>query len=219
MVIDELANRLNRLGVGSLEPTMAQLAVSLLRELAKGRPITLERAIEIEAKHGVGAQVIETARSQFSQLDDEGNIVGFVGLTLSPTPHRFVVGDRDLYTWCTLDGLFLTPLLGAEARIETTSPSGNPVKVELSPSGIKSVNPESSVLSIVLPENRSGTQTAADIRSGFCAYVHFFACEDEFLNWRPDDRELVGISVRDGFELGKRLNGNIVVPGSQEAAV
>lgn len=208
--IDELANRLNGLGVGSLEPTMAQLAVSLLRELAKGEPITLERAIEMGAEHGVGAQVIETARSQFSQLDDEGNIVGFVGLTLSPTQHRFVVGGRDLYTWCTLDGLFLTPLLGEEARIETTSPSGNPVDVELSPSGIKSVKPESSVLSVVLPLNEPGTKTAADIRSGFCAYVHFFSSEDEYSRWRPDDREFVGISVRDGFELGKRLNGDAV---------
>ncbi len=208
--IDQLAKRLNGLGVGSLEPTMARLAVSVLRELAKGEPITLERAIEIGAGHGVGAQVIETARAQFSQLDDEGNIVGFVGLTLSPTQHRFVVGGRNLYTWCTLDGLFLTPLLGEEARIETTSPSGNSVKVEVSPSGIKSVKPESSVLSVVLPRDEPGGKTAADVRNGFCAYVHFFSSEDEYASWKPDDRELVGISVRDGFELGKRLNGDAV---------
>ena len=208
--IDKLADRLSGLGVNSLGPAMAQLAVSLLRELAKGKPVTLERAIEIGAEHGVPAQVIEAARAQFSQLDDDGNMVGFVGLTLNPTQHRFLVGDRELYTWCTLDGLFLTPLLDEEARIETTSPSGNAVKVELSPSGITRVEPESSVLSIVLPESESGTQTAAEVRSGFCAYVHFFGSEDEYTSWRPDDRELVGISVRDGFELGKRLNGNAV---------
>ena len=201
--IDELADRLSGLGVGSQEPTMARLAVSLLRELAKGKPVTLARAVEIGAEHGVPEQVIEAARAQFSQLDDDGNMVAFIGLTLNPTQHRFVVGDRELYTWCTLDGLFLTPLLDEEARIESTSPSGNTVKVELSPSGITRVDPESSVLSIVLPEDKSGTQTAAEVRSGFCAYVHFFGSEDEYVSWRPDDRELVGISVRDGFELGR----------------
>lgn len=208
--IEELADRLSGLGVGSQEPTMARLAVSLLRELAKGKPVTLERAVEIGAEHGVPAQVIEAARAKFSQLDDDGNMVAFIGLTLNPTKHRFVVGDRELYTWCTLDGLFLTPLLDEEARIESTSPSGNTVKVELSPSGITRVDPESSVLSIVLPEGESGTQTAAEVRSAFCAYVHFFGSEDEYVSWRPDDRELVGISVRDGFELGRRLNGDAV---------
>ncbi len=70
--IDKLADRLSGLGVNSLGPAMAQLAVSLLRELAKGEPVTLERAIEIGAEHGLPAQVIEAARAQFSQLDDDG---------------------------------------------------------------------------------------------------------------------------------------------------
>ena len=208
--IDELAHRLDGLGVGSLEPMMARLAVRLLRELAKGAPVTLERAIEIGAEHGVGAQAIDAARATYAQLDDDGNMVGFGGLTLSPTQHRFIVGDSELFTWCTFDGLFLTPLLDEEARIETTSPSGNTVKVELSPAGITRVEPESAVLSIVLPEDKSVTQTAAAVRSGFCAYVHFFGSEDEYASWRPDDREIVGISVRDGFELGKCLNGDAV---------
>jgi len=87
------------------------------------------------------------------------------------------------------------------------------VSVELSPSGIKTVDPVGSVLSVVLPQNKAGPKTAADVRSGFCAYVHFFGSEAEYSSWRPDDRELVGISVRDGFELGKRLNGDAAGSG------
>jgi hypothetical protein len=33
----------------------------------------------------VPAPVIEVARAQFAQLDDDGNMVAFVGLTLNPT--------------------------------------------------------------------------------------------------------------------------------------
>lgn len=49
---------------------MAQLAVGLLRELAKGEPVTLQRAIEIGAAHGVPAEIIGAGRSQFAEVDD-----------------------------------------------------------------------------------------------------------------------------------------------------
>jgi len=208
--VDELANRLNGLGVGSLEPTMAQLAVSLLRELTKGQPVTLQRAIEIGANYGVPAQIIEAGRSQFAEVDDSGNMVGIAGLTLKPTRHRCLIGDQIFYTWCTLDGLYLAPLLGADARIETTSPGGTPITVEVSPSGVKSVEPADTVLSIVLPtEEASGPPSVNKVRAAFCHYVRFFESEAAFARWRPTDQELVSISVEQGFELGRLLNVDV----------
>lgn len=206
--ITQLADKLSGISIQAAGPEMARLAVSLLRELAKGEPVTLQRAIEIGADHGVPAQIIEASRSQFAELDDAGNMVALAGFTLKPTDHRFLIGDKTFYTWCTLDGLFLSPLLDADARIETKSPSGGPITVEVSPSGVKSVEPAGAVLSIVLPKGASGPPSVSEVRAAFCHFVRFFESEDAFAQWRPTDQEIVRISVEQGFELGQRLNGD-----------
>lgn len=208
--VDELADRLNSLGVGSLEPTLAQLAVSLLRELSNGEPVTLQRAIEIGADHGLPAQIIEASRSQFAEVNDSGDMVGIAGFTLKPTQHRYLIGDKTFYTWCTLDGLYLAPLLDAEARIETTSPGGALIAVEVSPSGVENVEPTNAVLSIVLPRGGSGPPSVSEVRAAFCHFVRFFESEAAFAQWRPADQEIVSISIEQGFELGRLLNGSAV---------
>lgn len=208
--ISKLADNLSGIGIGSAGPERARLAVDLLRELAKGEPVTLQRAIEIGADHGVPAQIIEASRSQFAEVDDSGSMVGIAGFTLKPTQHRYLIGDKTFYTWCTLDGLYLAPLLDADARIETTSPGGVPIAVEVSPSGVKSVEPTDAVLSIVLSKGASGPPSVSEIRAAFCHFVRFFESEDAFAQWRPKDQEVVSISVEQGFELGRLLNGDAV---------
>lgn len=51
------------------------------------------------------------------ETDVQGHIVGS-GLTLRPTPHRFTIDGRQLYTWCALDTLIFPAVLGQVATVE-----------------------------------------------------------------------------------------------------
>jgi alkylmercury lyase len=52
------------------------------------------------------------------ETDEQGRIVGS-GLTLRPTPHRFALDGRQLYTWCALDTLILPVVLEQGATVES----------------------------------------------------------------------------------------------------
>ena len=118
------------------------------RELAKGAPVTpahLARAAQVPAD-AVTAAIARLPG--LAQLDAEGRIFGFLGLTLRETPHRFVVAGRTLYTWCAWDTLFIPRVLDAEAHVESRCPiTGRPIRLEITSHGVASVVPSEALMS------------------------------------------------------------------------
>ncbi len=49
--------------------------------------------------------------------DDGKRIVGWGGLSVEPTRHRFAANGRQLYAWCAFDTLFLPGLLECRAEV------------------------------------------------------------------------------------------------------
>ncbi len=85
------------------------------------------------------------------QIDEQGNVVG-AALTARQTAHRVQVGGKELYAWCALDTLFIPGLLGEEAEVSSTCPgSGEPVRITVTPDGVRDFRPADVVVSIVLP--------------------------------------------------------------------
>ena len=78
-------------------------AVALYRELAKGQAVDgehLARALEISVNEAWALLAQEAIRA-FIYADQEGRVIGFGGLAVSPNMHhRFEVDGRNLSTWC-----------------------------------------------------------------------------------------------------------------------
>ena len=99
--MNDIREIVERLGLtGEAE---AALHVALLRELAQGQPVTIERlAKSLSWAKGQVVLVLEKLPGGTIEYDCEGRLIGY-GITLRETPHAFVVNDQPLYTWCALD--------------------------------------------------------------------------------------------------------------------
>jgi alkylmercury lyase len=128
-----------------------------------------------------------------------GGLVG-LGLTLRPTPHRFEVDGRTLFTWCALDTLVFPALLGTRARVTSPCPvTGVPVRVEVTAERVEEVEPADALVSLVVPE------AVDNIRRAFCHQVHFLSSPEAATRWRAGHPAGVTLPVAEAFQLGQML--------------
>ncbi len=170
----------------------------MLQMLAEGEPVTAEH---ISTATGKPIEEVRQVISTLSnvELDEQDRVVGY-GLTLVPTPHRFEVDGKQLYAWCALDTLMFPELIGRTVHIESPCRgTGKPVRLTVEPGRVVSVEPSTSVVSIVTPDDMSS------IRSAFCNEVHFFSSPNAAQNWLNQHPGASVLPVGDAFELGHLL--------------
>ncbi|MGH8303566.1 MAG: organomercurial lyase MerB [Steroidobacteraceae bacterium] len=166
----------------------------LVRLLARGKPVEIAEIAEF-AQRPV-AEVERVLRAQpGTDWDDEGRLLGF-GLTMRPTEHRYIVDGRTLYTWCATDTLLFTLILGMAAVAESTCPAtGQPIRVELDPEAVISVEPGEAVIS----ERHQGAEVG-NLRSEVCDEGHFYASRVAAQGWVAEHPEGEVLSVTDAFD-------------------
>lgn len=171
---------------------------TVLRLLARGVPVAVG---DVAAATRRNLAEVRAAIEDVTdiELDEEGRIVGY-GLTLRPTRHRFEVGGKALYTWCALDTLMFPALLGDSAVVQSPSPlSAAPVRVEVGPDGVRSVDPADAMVSIVTPDEGSA------VRASFCDHVHYFASTAEGQEWVAQHPTATVVPVEEAFRLGSSM--------------
>lgn len=177
---------------------------ALLRLLARGRPVSPD---EIAAATGKRPEDVRNTLASMpdAETDDQGNLVG-MGLTLRPTPHRFGLGERQLYAWCALDTLMYPLLLREPAIVESPCrATGQTIRIELDLEGVRAIEPAGAVVSIVVPED------CLSIRASFCNEVHFFRSRKAATGWLSHHPGAFVLTVSEAFDVGKTLN-DITLP-------
>jgi len=171
----------------------------LVRLLASGHPVTrshLATVLQMTAEQV--AEVLECLSDL--EVDQSGNVVGW-GLTLIPTPHRFQMNGKLLYTWCALDALTYPVMLHLPARVESSCPvSGTEVSLSVTPTGINDLTPPGAVVSLVIPVR---DQSCTCDRGSFCAQGHFFRSRRDAAMWWEAGSGWRILSVEDAYRLGK----------------
>ena len=113
----------------------APLALTLVRQLARGKPVT-EAALAAAGNRTTDEIAAQLARWPNIERDADAAVIGFSGLTLRSTAHSFQVEGRPLHTWCAWDTLFLPGMLGVTARVRSNCPvSGRAVDLVVAPDG------------------------------------------------------------------------------------
>lgn len=170
----------------------------LIQLLSTGEPVSVEQLADATGR--TREELVRMLQQAPSiEFDAQGNIVG-AGLTLRPTPHRFEVDGRTLYTWCALDALMFPALLGRTVHVSSPTPgTGTPVRVTVTPEGVEAIDPPTALVSIVK------LTADPDIREAFCNEVHFFSAADVAEAWLGQHPGALLLSVAEAFTLGRRL--------------
>ena len=188
-----------------------QLLDHALKLLTQGQPVSAER---LAANADLPLEEVQAAyeqmQAQGGEFDENGNLTG-AALTLIPTPHRFRVNGRLLYTWCSLDAMFLPGLLGETAVVESTCPSsGETIHLTITPDGVTDYSPTTTVLSIAVPGLTCETENIScspDKKGGSqregCNQMNFFRDRAAAEAWIEDYPGVAILAVAEAWQLAK----------------
>ncbi|HKW40695.1 MAG TPA: organomercurial lyase [Gemmatimonadales bacterium] len=185
-----------------------RLGVEIYRQLAEGRPVAPSRLAQ--ALHMTTGDVAELLKSPNLQpltyADAEGRVIGFGGLALEGMPHRFIVDGRTLYTWCAWDSLFIPGILGRAADVSSPVPqSGARIRLTVTPNGVQNVEPQTAVMSFLLPSAETFQADALKAIASFCHFIFFFPTAEAAAAWTASRPDTSVMSLADAFELGRRM--------------
>ena len=128
------------------------------------------------------------------------------GLELVPyamrrTPHRYLIDDRTVFAWCASDALTFPVVLGRQGIIQSTCGStGQPIRIELTPNGVKQVDPPAAVVSAIRPAGE-----VADVRSAICRHGRFFASPQAAAQWAAEHPEGEIRPVQEAFVVDRAV--------------
>jgi alkylmercury lyase len=180
-----------------------RVSIQLYRFLAEGQPVSSERLAQTL---DIPKDLITNILRQWPGVyyDDEGRVVGYWGLALSPMSHRFEVNGQTLYTWCAWDSLFIPEIIKKTARVESTCPvTGDKIQLTVTPERVEEIHPAGVFMSFV-------TSQAGKIRENvilsFCHYVHFFSSAEAGYKWISENEGTLILSIDEAHYLGRKKN-------------
>lgn len=193
-----------------LSETQQRVSTQIYRLLAEtGEPVPVA---ELAATLDLPLETVEHVVGQWPGLyyDEDKAIIGYWGLGLQETPHRFEVDGQTLYTWCAWESLFIPQIIGKTAHVVSTDPlSEEQISITVSPYGVVSISPDGAVTSFLMPDIVDQDEIRADVIASFCHYLYFFSSEATAREWigsSDKSADLVILSIEEGFGIGADKN-------------
>ena len=210
--IADVAENLKAIGLPpDWDESYNKLVASLFKEIAKGAPLDAETTDALIVAAGVDIDEGREFVSGVSEKNEQGLVIGSVGLTQAPYPHKFDVDGVSLATWCAWDTLFIAPVLGKQADVVSNAPGSNAeVSLQIGPDGVKA--PEGAVVSFVILEpDDIDMDSLESLWMVFCHQIHFFPSRDEAVEWTADrGYKFAILSIEDAFEVGQLAFSNMI---------
>jgi len=189
-----LESRLNSMLL-QLGPDNREFILKIHRELFKGVPLNKEEYYKLT---NLSKEKADAILEKLGELDAQGNIIAFSGLSLIPTNHRIVINGKKLYTWCAIDAIFFTEWLDVASQIFSEDPiDKTPVELQIEGDHLLWTKPYPLFISWV------ETIDACDIRGSLCNHVSFFASEKTAKQWLENNPDGKILTIDDFFESTK----------------
>ena len=180
-----------------------EMAVQIYRLLSRGEPVSVS---QVGKTSNLSSDAAGAILREFTGVfyDEAERIIGFWGLALAETDHRFVVEGRTLYTWCAWDSLFIPRIIDKTADVLSVCPiTGRPIRVSVRPDRIETFEPANAAMSFVTPET---AKIQENVVQHFCHYVHFFSSQEAGRKWTSKNGGTFLLSMEEAFRLGRLKN-------------
>ncbi len=186
-------------------PDLQRLAITTYKILGENRAPTFDDiGVALDITKERVAELFRLIPESAYEIDKDGEVAGFIGLSTVRAPHEFNLAGRKLYTWCAFDALFLPEILGETALLKSICPaSGKSIELSVSPQGVTRAAPSSPVLSIVSPDIDA---CCADLRGAFCNEVNLFFNEEIFENWSENRTGIACVTLDTAMLLARQRN-------------
>jgi len=176
----------------------------LARLLVQGRPVAPELLARRLHRELDEVRAILGAHPEL-EYDAQGNLVGS-GLTLVPTTHQFRVEQRTLFAWCAFDTLTYPVELHLSAQVTSRCPvTGSSIQLTVTPEQVLDQDPGEAQVSLVVDV---AAECCYNVREDVCNYGHFFASREAALLWQAAHRQVVILSVKEAYQVGKLVEGS-----------
>jgi alkylmercury lyase len=174
-----------------------ELCRPIIQQVARGRPVT-KADLQVSLRLGQDELERRLAHLPDTEFDQQGNILGW-GVTLLPTSHQFQLDGQALYTWCAFDTVLFPPSLQRSAKVQSScAQTGHPIAFVATPEGVvKDLTPGGSVMSLILPAERSEC-----VRETFCYQSLFFQSEQAASTFLAGHPEAILLSVEEAALVG-----------------
>lgn len=187
----------------TMDAEQQRMALALYRLLATGNPVTVD---QLHAASGVSRIKIEQTLQLWPGVffDDAARVIGFLGISIEPMPHQMVAGKDTAFAWCAWDTLFIPQLLDQTVKVQSNCPvTGNPIALEVSPTGFETGDHAQILLSFLTPDPE---KIRTDVTTNFCQYVYFFDSRAVAEQWISEHSGTFILSLEDAFLLGQAVN-------------
>ncbi len=184
---------------------LQKASLYVYRSLAEGRPVSFAAVADhLGTPLEAAETILKLVPASAIELDDNGDIVGFVGLSIVPSTHRFKTARRSLFTWCVFDALFLPALIGSAATLHTACPqTGREIEIRVDGTHLTAISPDQPVMSLAKTDTEACCQ---DLRGAFCDRVNMFASQAAFDHWSSTRPDAISVSLPQAFELAQQRN-------------
>lgn len=176
----------------------------VLRELAGGQPVAPARLATLSRLPVDRVEAL--LRQAPAEWDPSGQRLVGLGLTMAPTQHHFQVHGHDLWAWCAGDTLAFPVWIGAPAQVESPcAATGELVRVEVTPTGVRRVEPAGAVASFVTPPT-----DISQVREAVCFNSHYFRSAEAAASWQAQHPDGLVLPVAEAFEVLRRAWGELL---------
>jgi alkylmercury lyase len=188
------------------------LVASLYREIAKGDPIAPDAVDRMITESGLELEEGRAFVAGVSERDEEGSVLGSVGLSQNQHAHEFRVDGVELTTWCAWDTLFIAQVLGKTASVTSRAPGTyDQITLEIHPSGATADPSETVVSFVLLDPEQIDMESLESVYMVFCQQIHFFPSGQAAEEWSGNsDYDFAILSVDEAFQVGSRAFASLI---------
>jgi alkylmercury lyase len=138
-----------------------------------------------------------------ARFDGWGRLVGLLGLSVQPTPHRLNAGASSAYTWCAWDTLFIPRVIGADITVASHCPvTGTPVELRVSPEGVSAMSPDEVMVSFLAGSHATGE---CGLAGACCSHIHFLSDTAAARRWLASQPAGLVLTKEEARQLGRFL--------------